>query len=171
MKTPEMEQTLAKKLKDLNMRNLILTTHSSSSPPATHNRNQSRTPIDAIWETSGVEVERAVYCPFNQEDPSAPSDNCMIWVEVSSLSILGKDIHHSTKAINSGRLQSKDSRSRTLYQRTIRQHYKRQYLFQSYQKLTKRRKQFHKGDIDNHEQFVSKFEKKFNKFHNTTRKL
>ena len=39
---------LATQLKDLNMRNLILTTHASASPPATHNRNQNRTPIDAI---------------------------------------------------------------------------------------------------------------------------
>ena len=48
---------LAKQLKTLNMRDLILTTHATASPPATHDRNQSRIPIDAIWGTSGVEVE------------------------------------------------------------------------------------------------------------------
>ena len=64
--------------------------HALASPPATHNRNQSRTPIDVIWGTSGVEVERAGYCPFNQKALSAASDHQMIWVEVSSLSILGK---------------------------------------------------------------------------------
>ena len=95
----------------------------------------------------------------------------MIWVEVSSLSILGKDIPHSTKAINCSRLQSKDPRSRRLYQRKVRQQYKRQHLFKSYKKLSQWRKQFRKGDIDNHQQFVRKFEKKFNEFHNTTRKL
>lgn len=47
-------RALTKQLKDLNMRNLILTTHASASPPATHNRNQSRTPIDVIWGTSRV---------------------------------------------------------------------------------------------------------------------
>ena len=75
--------TLAKQLKDLHMRDLVLTTHATASPPATHDRNQSRIPIDAIWGTSGVEVERAGYCPFNQEAPSAASDHRMLWVEVS----------------------------------------------------------------------------------------
>ena len=95
----------------------------------------------------------------------------MIWVEVSSLSILGKDIPHSSKAINCSRLHSKDPRSRRLYQKKIRQQYKRQHLFKSYKKLSQWRKQYRKGDIDNHNQFLSKFESKFNYFHASTWKL
>ena len=162
---------LAKQLKTLNMRDLILTTHATASPPATHDRNQSRIPIDAIWGTSGVEVERAGYCPFNQEAPSVASDHRMLWVEVSSLSILGKDIPHSSKAINCSRLHSKDPRSRRLYQKTTRRQYKRQHLFKSYKKLSQWRKQYRAGNIDNHNHFVSKFERRFNQFHASTRKI
>ena len=124
-----------------------------SSPPATHNRNPSRKPIDALWGTPGIDVERAGYSPFDHESPSVGSDHRMIWAEVSSLSILGKDVPHSSKAINTNRLKSNDPRCQKLYSKRVRRQYKSQNVFKSYKKLIK-----------------MKFESKFNDFHHISRR-
>ena len=47
---------LAKQLKELGLIDLILSTHPSESPPATFNRNTTRTPDDAIWGNLSLEV-------------------------------------------------------------------------------------------------------------------
>ena len=112
-----------------NLHDLILSTHCDSSPPATHSRNQSRKPIDALWNTPGIDVERAGYRPFDHESPSAGSDHRMIWAEVSSLSILGKDVPHSSKAINTNRLKSNGLRCWKLYSKRVQQQYKRKNIF------------------------------------------
>ena len=39
---------LAKQLSSLELRDVILSTHASSSPPATFNQNKTRTPVDTI---------------------------------------------------------------------------------------------------------------------------
>ena len=56
---------LAKGLKQLGLIDLILSTHSTSSPPATFNRNTTRTPVDAIWGNASLEVISAGYGPFD----------------------------------------------------------------------------------------------------------
>ena len=75
---------LAKQLKELGLIDLILSTHPLESPPATFNRNTTRTPIDVIWGNSSLEVLRAGYRPFNDGYPSALSDgHRLFWIMVS----------------------------------------------------------------------------------------
>ena len=46
--------------KALGMREVILEKHSSDcSPPATHNKNNKREPIDGIWATEELQVNGA----------------------------------------------------------------------------------------------------------------
>ena len=56
---------LAKRLKELGLIDLILSTHSISLPPATFNRNTTRTPVDAIWGNAPLKVISTGYGPFN----------------------------------------------------------------------------------------------------------
>ena len=89
---------LARRLKELGLREIILSTHPDASPPATFSGNNSRTPIDGFFGSEGVEVLRAGYTPFDQVIPAAPSDgHRLIWLETCNFSILGKEIPHSTK--------------------------------------------------------------------------
>jgi hypothetical protein len=57
--------TLSKLFQENNLRNAILTSHPSKSPPATFNRNCSCTPIDAIWVTPNLDITRAGFMPFD----------------------------------------------------------------------------------------------------------
>ena len=52
---------LAKRLKEFGLIEFILSIHPSQSPPATFNRNNSRTPVDAIWGNSSLEIISAGY--------------------------------------------------------------------------------------------------------------
>ena len=65
---------LAKQLKELGLIDLILSTHPLESLPATFNRNTTRTPVDAIWGNSSLEVLWAGCIPFDDGYPSALSD-------------------------------------------------------------------------------------------------
>ena len=51
---------LAKRLKALGLRELILSTHSTASLPATFIRNTSRIPIEGMWGTEAIEVFREI---------------------------------------------------------------------------------------------------------------
>ena len=55
---------LALKLRNLGLINSILSQHSASSPPATFNRNTTRTPINALWNSPNVSVPSGGYCAF-----------------------------------------------------------------------------------------------------------
>ena len=83
---------LSYSLRQSGMKEAILSFHSSHSPPATQHRNNSRVPIDAIWISEGVQINRAGYAPFADDGPSAPSDHRMLWIEVENISIFGKDL-------------------------------------------------------------------------------
>ena len=48
--------TLALQLLSLGLSDLVLSTHPSQSPPATFNRNETRTPVDAIWGSRAIDV-------------------------------------------------------------------------------------------------------------------
>jgi hypothetical protein len=50
---------LSKAFQENELRNAILTSHPSESPPATFNRNRSRTPIDAIWVTPNLDITQS----------------------------------------------------------------------------------------------------------------
>ena len=65
---------VAKRLKELGMEDLILSTHPSSSPPATFNRINSQSPVDVTSGKSSIEVISAGYGPFDGGYPSALSN-------------------------------------------------------------------------------------------------
>ena len=68
------------------MREAILTTHNGRTPPATHNRNTSREPIDGIWVTQGLRVSATGYSAFNE---GCPSDHRVLWIELTYSSTFG----------------------------------------------------------------------------------
>lgn len=47
---------LSKKLKDIGLHESIVSQNSKLSPPAPHNRNTQREPIDGIWTTLAIKV-------------------------------------------------------------------------------------------------------------------
>ena len=65
---------LAKQSKGLGLIDLVLSTHPSESPPATFNRNKSRTPIDAIWGTPSIKVTGTGFGPVDRLSPLVKSD-------------------------------------------------------------------------------------------------
>ena len=56
---------LAQQLSSMGLRDLILSTHASSSPPATFNCNNIHIPVDTIWGSWAVDVICAGYGPFD----------------------------------------------------------------------------------------------------------
>lgn len=117
---------LAMQLRRLDMQDLILHQHKSMSRPSTYNRNQNRTPIDALWGSLLLDVKRSGYRPFDQELPLAPSDgHRMIWVEVNDLSSLGKDVPHCSKVINATRLKSRNPLICNRYNKMVKKEYRK----------------------------------------------
>jgi len=114
---------LGEQLKALGLHAAILTLHSTLSPPATFNRNTSRTPIDAIWVSANVDIIRAGYCPFGGSD-GMRSDHRMLWIEVDNSSILGKYLPSASSTPRS-RLRSDDPRARKQYTKKVHQEYVR----------------------------------------------
>ena len=86
--------SLGVKLKDLGRADSILTLHSSSSPPATFNRNKTRTPIDALWVSPNVGVLRGGYCAFGGL-VGLRSDHHQLWIEIDNSTIFGKHLPSS----------------------------------------------------------------------------
>ena len=115
---------LALRLKTLGLKNLILGTHPNISPPATFHHNKTRTPINTFFGSSTVEVNRAGYLPFEAKSPAALSDgHCLGWIEVCNISILGKEIPHSSSPIKSSGICAKDPRIRKIYNKRVRREY------------------------------------------------
>ena len=103
---------LAKRLKELRPIDLILSTHSTSSPPATFNRNTTRTPVDTIWGNASLEVISAGYGPFDGGYPSAMSDgHRFLWIMVGNHSLLGKHLPITNPQLSIERLKPEDPRS------------------------------------------------------------
>ena len=83
-----------------------------------------RTPVDAIWCTKGIEIERAGFGAFQGMGPSPPTDgHRMLWIEANNFSLLGKNIPHSTVAIETDCIRSYDPRSVKLYNRLLTEEY------------------------------------------------
>ena len=163
---------LARRLKELGLRELILSTHPDASPPATFSGNNSRTPIDSFFGSEGVEVLRAGYTPFDQVIPAAPSDgHRLIWLETCNFSILGKEIPHSTKPCPTKGPNSKDPRCRKAYGKRVRKEYINQDIFTTFKKLKSSANKFKKGSIKHPRKFISKFTNRFNDFHSRTRAI
>ena len=106
----------------MGLRDAVLSLHPSLPPPATQNRNQNRVPIDAIWVSRNVVVNRAGFSPFGG-DLACVSDHRMLWVELDNSSILGKFLPCPRKQILASKVKSDDPRSRRLYYRRIRERY------------------------------------------------
>jgi hypothetical protein len=71
------------------LREIILELHNDQSPPATHNRNNKREPIDGFWATRGITITKGGYLvAFGEE---CPSDHHALWFEASYSVALVKD--------------------------------------------------------------------------------
>jgi hypothetical protein len=78
---------LKKYFEDLNLQEVILKKHSNRSPPAPCIKNDSRTPIDGIWCTLGIQPVAAGYLPFGA---AIPSDHRALWADFRKADLLGK---------------------------------------------------------------------------------
>ena len=58
-------EKLAERWTKLGLKDLILSTHRSSFPPATFNRNNIQISINVIWGNSSIKVISASYEPFD----------------------------------------------------------------------------------------------------------
>jgi hypothetical protein len=76
---------------DLQMHNAILDWHSHLSPPATCHKNDSRTPIDGIWCSIGI---NPVGAGFLQFEDATPSDHLSLWADFALSDIIG---HHTAE--------------------------------------------------------------------------
>jgi hypothetical protein len=70
----------------LGMREAILDKHSPASPPATHNRNTQRQPIDGLFVTPGLQAVAAGYSSF---DAGCPSDHRVLWADFTYTDAFG----------------------------------------------------------------------------------
>ncbi len=70
----------------LGMQEAILTRHATRSPPATHNRNNSREPIDGIFVTPGLHAVSAGYEAFGV---GCPSDHRVVWADFTYAAAFG----------------------------------------------------------------------------------
>ena len=113
--------SLTEKLSDIGLRDGILSTHPSMSPPATHNRNITRTPIDAIFVSSNVTITRAGFAPFDGPY-SFQSDHRMLWVELDNVSILGKKLPYQSPHTGD-KIQSEHPGICTAYQKKLSKAY------------------------------------------------
>ena len=111
----------------LGLSEAILTLHRPASPPATHNRNLSRTPIDAIWVSPSVRISRAGFLPFDDAH-SMRSDHRMLWVEIDNSSILGKHLPAPARK-RSSTVKSNDPRSRQKYSHQVKSRYGKAAVF------------------------------------------
>ena len=98
--------TLARQLLTLGLQEAVTTRHRHNSPPATQNRNRSRTPIDGLWTSRSLEVVKAGYLAFGG---GCPSDHRALWIDVSTSSILGHRPPRLLKPV-AHRLNSADPR-------------------------------------------------------------
>jgi len=83
------DNTLTTGLRSLGLQDAILSMHNPASPPATQNRNTSRTSISVMRGSPSVIVSRLVVFPFDSKFAMS-SDHRLLWIEVDSVSILGK---------------------------------------------------------------------------------
>jgi hypothetical protein len=103
---------LSKVFQENDLRDAILTSPPSQSPPTTFNQNQSRISIDAIWVSPNLDINRAGFSPLDGGPPSAPSEgHRMLWIEVDNYSFLGKHIPTRTPPLAASRVKYNDPQS------------------------------------------------------------
>ena len=146
---------LSQGLRSLGLSDAILSLHAPASPPATHNRNTTRTPIDALWVSPSVGITRAGYCPFDGPYGMS-SDHRLLWIEVTELSILGKHLPPSMK-IPASRLKASDPRSRALYIKRVKLHYNRARIGPRMATLQTHIRDFRAGDASLREDIITSY--------------
>ena len=164
---------LAKRLKELGLIDLILSTHPTLSPPATFNRNTTRTPVDAIWGNTSLDIISAGYGPFDGGYPSALSDgHRLLWIMASNQSLLGKHLPITNPKLRIERLKSHDPRSRKIFTRRVRKEYCKQDVFRKKASLAEKARWFWKGTAGiTNEAFLKTFKPKIDALHTTTRNI
>jgi hypothetical protein len=100
----------------LGMREAILDKHTQSSPPATHNRNNQRQPIDGLFVRPGLQAVAAGYSTFGA---GCPSDHQVIWANFTYTDAFGLS---STPLVSLGacRLNTKNPRLVEKYVQQLR---------------------------------------------------
>lgn len=166
---------LARKLKQMGLRDGVFSTHSSESPLATFNRNENRTPIDAIFVSAAVEISRAGYAPFDSASPAAPSDrHRMMWIEIDCYSIIGKDVLSSTHALKFNSINYLDPRERKAYNIKVKKEYFRHNIFRTKKKIEREKEKIKSKrsqglEIETEE--LNKCAQKFNNFQTKIRSI
>jgi hypothetical protein len=144
-------------------------------PPATFNQNQSRIPIDVIWVSPNLDINRAGFSPFDGGPLSAPSDgHIMLWIEVDNYSSLGKHIPTITPPLAASRVKSNDPRSVRRYHCLPHKQYKSEKVFKTYMKLKKEQELILANKTATSAErhiILYTFKKKFNSYHKLTRQL
>jgi hypothetical protein len=100
----------------LGLRDAILDKHSQWSPPATHNRNNQRQPIDGLFVTPGLQALAAGYSGFGA---GCPSDHRVLWADFTYTDAFGLS---STPLVSPGaqRLNTKNPRLVEKYVQQLR---------------------------------------------------
>ena len=123
----------------------ILTLHSTSSPPATFNRNKTRTPFDALWVSPNIGVLRGGYCVFGGVFGMS-SDHRQLWIEVDNSTILGKHLPSYFSTPRS-QLRSDDLRSRKKYIKMVHQEYSKHYVSNTVRQIQELVHSFEEDDL------------------------
>ncbi|MFN9980866.1 MAG: hypothetical protein ACK53Y_13155, partial [bacterium] len=71
---------LSKALENLELEEAILGRHGKQGP-ATHKRNSNGIPIDGIWITPGIVIEKGGYCEYDEVFQN--TDHRCLWIDVS----------------------------------------------------------------------------------------
>ena len=70
----------------VDMKEIILSKHTTSSPPATCNKNTNHEPIDGIFTTANIRLQSGGYAAFSS---GCPSDHRYLWIDVSFQDVFG----------------------------------------------------------------------------------
>ena len=105
-----------KQFEEVGLREIISSKH--KNPPPTYNRNkQFSHPIDGIWATSGLDVIKCGYAPF---EDGIPSDHRRIWIDIDYKTTLGCS-YQKIRQRPIRRLKCSDPRLVTKYNESVYQ--------------------------------------------------
>ncbi len=135
---------LSRALTQLSLVEAILERHGSDGP-ATHKRNSTKTPIDGIWLSPGLKIERGGYFEY---DEVIPSDHRCLWVDLSFTMAFGHNMPPLCKR-QPRRLHCKDPRLVENFINLYHQFARPLNLFHRIQELEKKAAFMSKSEIIN----------------------
>jgi hypothetical protein len=135
---------LSRALTQLSLVEAILERHGSDGP-ATHKRNSTKTPIDGIWLSPGLRIERGGYFEY---DEVIPSDHRCLWVDLSFTMAFGHNMPPLCKR-QPRRLHCKDPRLVENFINLYHQFARPLNLFHRIQELEKKAAFMSKSEIIN----------------------